>query len=125
VLLPKSLADLEADLATEDFVGSVVEVEEEVEVALRRARTIVLIPFYNKRPIVAAAARVGHQPGTPLHQSHGNMNLELTSQPAARLAPFYQTEFSQINQICTFQLKKAVLLKFAAAPCKPATMVNP
>ena len=102
-----------------------MEVEVVLGSALRRARTIVLITYSNKMLIVAAAVRVGHQPGTPLRQSHGNMNLERTSQPAARLAPFYQTEFSQINQICTFQLKKAVLLKFAAAPCKPATMVNP
>ena len=71
MLLPKSLADLEADLATEDFVGSVVEVEEEVEVALRRARTIVLITFANiEANSGRRAARSGH-PGTPAYQSHG------------------------------------------------------
>ena len=40
-------------------------------------------------------------PGPPLHQSHALMNLERTSQPAARLAPFYQTEFQQINKYAT------------------------
>ena len=72
MLLPKSLADLEADLATEDFVGSVVEVEEEVEVALRRARTIVLITFDNIEANSGRSQRVGHHPGTPAYQSHAN-----------------------------------------------------
>ena len=72
MLLPKSLADLEADLATEDFVGSVVEVEEEVEVALRRARTIVLITFANIGAEFGRSQRVGHHPGTPAYQSRAN-----------------------------------------------------
>ena len=94
MLLPKSLADLEADLATEDFVGSVVEVEDEAEVALRRARTIVLMAFNNTGAESGRSQRVGHHPGTPAYQSHANMNLETPSQPAARLAPFYQAELS-------------------------------
>ena len=72
MLLPKSLADLEADLATEDFVGSVVEVEEEVEVALRRARTIVLITFNNIVAKMAARSAYGPHPGTPAYQSHAD-----------------------------------------------------
>ena len=71
---PYRTPDLEADLATEDFVGSVVEVEDEVEVALRRARTIVLMAFDNIEANSGPSQRVGHHPGTPACQSHGNVN---------------------------------------------------
>ena len=97
-----------------------MEVEVVLGSALRRARTIVLITFFNKMLIVAAAVRVGHQPGTPLHQSHALMNLERTSQPAARLAPFYQTEFGKLTNIP----QKGLYFVVRRRTMKPATMVH-
>ena len=83
-----------------------MEVEDEVEFALRRARTIVLMAQFKIRPIVAAAARVGHQPGTPAYQSHANMNLERTSQPAPGWPLFIKLNFDKLIKFVLFSIKR-------------------